>query len=56
MRYDYECINGHTFEVEQPMESKADSCPDCGSKDIWKLISKPMIDLKGTGFYKGGLQ
>jgi len=49
--YEYECDNGHRFEVivkfsDPPLES----CPTCGAP-VHKLMSSPAFQFKGTGWY-----
>jgi putative FmdB family regulatory protein len=49
--YEYECDNGHRFEVivkfsDPPLEK----CTKCGAP-AHKLMSAPAFQLKGTGWY-----
>jgi putative FmdB family regulatory protein len=49
--YEYECENGHRFEVIQKFSDPlVDKCPTCGSP-VRKLISSPAFQFKGTGWY-----
>lgn len=60
MRHEYRCKDCRKkFEVEVITTSALEGrrkvspkCPTCGSKSVVKLISKPAIIFKGTGFYK----
>jgi len=60
MKYDYRCKDCRKkFEVEIISTSKLEgrrkvspTCPNCQSKNTIKLISKPAVIFKGTGFYK----
>jgi putative FmdB family regulatory protein len=50
--YDYQCENGHHFEVFQKMtEPKLEICPQCGGR-VERLIGPGAgIVFKGSGFY-----
>ncbi len=50
-RYDYECENGHAFELKQSFseEPKAD-CPVCGKPSTRKFSAVPIV-FKGSGWY-----
>jgi putative FmdB family regulatory protein len=49
--YEYECDNGHRFEVIQKFsDTPIEKCPTCGSP-VRKLFSSPAIQFKGTGWY-----
>jgi putative FmdB family regulatory protein len=49
--YEYECENGHRFEVIQKFSDPlVDICPTCGAV-VHKLMSSPAIQFKGTGWY-----
>jgi putative FmdB family regulatory protein len=49
--YEYECENGHRFEVIQKFsDPPVEKCPTCGSP-VHKLISSPAFQFKGTGWY-----
>lgn len=49
--YEYECGNGHRFEVIQKFsDPPVEKCPTCGSP-VRKLIASPAIQFKGSGWY-----
>ena len=50
-RYDYECEDGHVFELKQSFNSepKAD-CTVCGKPSIRKFSVVPIV-FKGSGWY-----
>src|SRR5262249_55058459 len=49
--YEYECANGHRFEVIQKFsDPPVEKCLTCGSP-VHKLLSSPAIQFKGTGWY-----
>jgi len=49
--YEYECGNGHRFEVIQKFSDPlVEKCPPCGSP-VRKLVASPAIQFKGTGWY-----
>lgn len=51
--YEYRCQNcGHSFEQLQKVTDKLlHTCPECGKKQLIKLISNTSFQLKGTGWY-----
>jgi len=51
--YEYKCQNcGHSFEQLQKVTDKLlSTCPECGKKQLKKLISNTSFQLKGTGWY-----
>lgn len=52
--YEYECTNGHTFEVVQRMtDEPLKRCKKCRAK-AQRLISAPSFILKGGGWYSDG--
>ena len=52
--YEYECTNGHTFEVVQKITEPAlERCQVCKAK-ARRLISAPSFILKGGGWYADG--
>ena len=49
--YEYECDNGHRFEVIQKFSDPlVEKCPTCGSP-VRKLQASPAIQFKGSGWY-----
>lgn len=49
--YEYECSNGHSFELLQKIGEKGPiTCIHCNSK-VKKLISQSSFQLKGSGWY-----
>ena len=49
--YEYECDNGHRFEVIRKFsDPPVEKCPTCGSP-VRKLASSPAIQFKGSGWY-----
>jgi putative FmdB family regulatory protein len=49
--YEYECDNGHRFEVIQKFsDPPVEKCPTCGSP-VRKLVASPAFQFKGTGWY-----
>src|SRR5262245_66149155 len=49
--YEYECPNGHRFEVIQKFDDPpVDVCTQCGAP-VQRLISPPAIQFKGSGWY-----
>ena len=50
-RYDYECEEGHVFELKQSFSSepKAD-CPVCGKPSTRQFSVVPIV-FKGSGWY-----
>lgn len=51
--YDYKCANGHMYtEIRSIKENqKKNTCDYCGKK-LKQIYSAPLVQLKGTGFYK----
>lgn len=50
--YEYQCTNGHAFEVIQKISAKAKSkCPTCGAKASRIISGGAGLIFKGTGFY-----
>lgn len=60
MHYNYRCKDcKKVFVVDAPITSKIEgrkhivaTCPHCKSKNVVKLIEKPAIVFKGTGWGK----
>ncbi len=49
--YEYQCDNGHIFEVRQSFsDATLTVCPTCGAK-IHRVIQPAGIVFKGSGFY-----
>ncbi len=52
--YEYECANGHTFEVVQRItEDALTQCQECDAA-AHRLISATNFILKGSGWYSDG--
>ncbi len=52
--YEYECNNGHHFEVEQRIsDDPLERCQHCRAK-VRRLISATSFILKGGGWYSDG--
>jgi putative FmdB family regulatory protein len=52
--YEYECTNGHHFEVEQSIkDAPLKRCKVCRAK-VQRLISASNFILKGSGWYADG--
>jgi putative FmdB family regulatory protein len=50
--YDYECPNGHRFELFQRMSDEPVSeCPECGAHAQRKISGGAGFLFKGEGFY-----
>jgi putative FmdB family regulatory protein len=51
--YEYACGKcGHEFEAEQRItEEPLETCPDCQSRQVKRLISQTSFVLKGGGWY-----
>lgn len=50
--YDYECENGHRFEIFQKMsDDPVAACPDCGATAQRKISGGAGFLFKGDGFY-----
>lgn len=54
--YEFGCrACGHTMEVFQKISDPPPAeCPECGSTEIGKLVSKTSFQLKGGGWYAQG--
>jgi putative FmdB family regulatory protein len=52
--YEYACKScGHVFDALQKMNDDAlTDCPDCGERELKKLLSAPNFRLKGSGWYE----
>lgn len=52
--YEYACKScGHVFDALQKMnDDPLTDCPDCGKRDLKKLLSAPNFRLKGSGWYE----
>lgn len=52
--YEYKCKKcNHIFEQLQKISDKPlCTCPECGAKQLIKLISNTSFQLKGTGWYE----
>jgi putative FmdB family regulatory protein len=50
--YEYECPNGHRFELFQRMSDEPVSeCPECGARAQRKISGGAGFLFKGDGFY-----
>lgn len=51
--YDYKCINNHEYSETRSIkdEQKVKDCPECGA-ELKQVYSAPLMQLKGSGFYK----
>jgi putative FmdB family regulatory protein len=50
--YDYECPNGHRFDVFQKMtDEPGAACPECGEAGGRKISGGAGFLFKGEGFY-----
>jgi putative FmdB family regulatory protein len=51
--YEYQCdACGHRFEkIQKFSDPLIEECPNCGQKQVHKLVSSPAIQFKGTGWY-----
>ena len=51
--YEYLCdACGHRFErIQKFSDPPLEDCPNCGQKQLRKLLSSPAIQFKGSGFY-----
>ena len=49
--YEYQCdACGHRFEkIQKFSDPLIEECPNCGEKQVHKLVSSPAIQFKGTG-------
>lgn len=56
--YEYKCqICEHVTErLQKTNDSPAVTCPMCGRDTLKRVMSAGVFNLKGGGFYKGGLQ
>lgn len=50
--YEYECLKcgKRTEKLQRNGESPLEACPYCGGQ-VSKLVSAPMIQFKGSGWY-----
>jgi putative FmdB family regulatory protein len=56
--YEYKCISGHPDHVVTEIrgikeDQKTICCPICGDA-LKQVYSAPLMQLKGTGFYRNG--
>jgi putative FmdB family regulatory protein len=50
--YEYECLEGHTFEKFQKMTDKSRTkCPACGKPATRKISGGAGLVFRGSGFY-----
>lgn len=50
--YEYQCPEGHEFELFQKMSDKPRAkCPTCGKSATRKISGGAGLHFKGTGFY-----
>ena len=51
--YEYLCdACGHRFEkIQKFSDPPVEECPNCGKKQVHKLLSSPAIQFKGSGWY-----
>src|SRR5262245_60361559 len=51
--YEYQCeACGHRFEkIQKFSDPPVEVCPNCGQRQVHKLLSSPAIQFKGTGWY-----
>ena len=51
--YEYRCdACGHHFEqIQKFSDPPVDVCPNCGERQVQKLLSSPAIQFKGSGWY-----
>jgi putative FmdB family regulatory protein len=51
--YEYQCdACGHRFEkIQKFSDPPIEECPNCGQKQVRKLVSSPAIQFKGSGWY-----
>lgn len=54
--YDYQCFAcNHVFEEFQKISDNAiEICPQCGKKEVKRLVSATSFHLKGGGWYNSG--
>jgi putative FmdB family regulatory protein len=49
--YEYNCENGHVFDVIQRMTDEAlTECQECGAPAV-RVLHSPAVHFKGSGFY-----
>jgi putative FmdB family regulatory protein len=51
--YEYRCdACGHHFEkIQKFSDPPEEVCPNCGERQVQKLLSSPAIQFKGSGWY-----
>ena len=51
--YEYLCdACGHRFEkIRKFSDPPIEECPNCGKREVHKLVSSPAIQFKGSGWY-----
>jgi putative FmdB family regulatory protein len=50
--YDYQCSNGHSFELFQKMSDEpVTTCPECGAEARRQISGGAGFLFKGDGFY-----
>ena len=50
--YEYECPNGHLFEVFHGMtEPGPEKCEECGAAPLQRVLHPVAVHYKGSGFY-----
>ena len=50
--YEYQCPDGHTFDVFQKMSDAAEAnCPVCGLPGVRRISGGAGLVFKGSGFY-----
>jgi putative FmdB family regulatory protein len=50
--YDYQCPEGHTFEIAHKMSDKPRvKCPTCGKPAVRQISGGAALIFKGSGFY-----
>lgn len=54
--YEYQCSHcGHLAEITQKFsDPPLSACPECGSDEVKKLISRTSFQLKGGGWFADG--
>ena len=56
--YDYDCTAeacAHKWEVEAKITAEKETvCPKCKAETARRLVSKPMFELRGTGWFRDG--
>jgi len=50
--FEYECLKcgKRTEKLQRNGDTPLDACPDCGG-EVTRLVSAPMIQFKGSGWY-----